>query len=104
MPESRVNIAKLRVVGIGKLPPLMTPACEQTEAPAEPRETRPVYAETKGQFIDTPVYRGADLGHGQSFDGPAIIEKATTTVLVGPDDRVAVDKFNNYVITFAKES
>ena len=103
-PESRINIAKLRVVGIGKLPPLMTPIYEQTDAPAAPMETRSVYAETKGKFIDTPVYRGADLGHGQSFDGPAIIEEATTTVLVGPNDRVAVDKFNNYVITFAKES
>jgi N-methylhydantoinase A len=103
VPESRINVAKLRVVGIGKLPPLVDPTYDSTDAPVTPVETRPVYAESVGEFLDTPVYRGADLAHGQSFDGPAIIEEATTTILVGPGDRVAVDALNNYVITFEGE-
>ncbi len=100
VPESRINVAKLRVVGIGKLPPLVDPTYESTNAPVTPVETRPVYAESVGEFLDTPVYRGADLAHGQGFGGPAIIEEETTTILVGPDDCVAVDALNNYVITF----
>jgi len=102
VPESRVNIAKLRVVGTAKLPPLMTPVYELTDALAEPVEMRPVYAGNRGEFMGTPVYHGGSLGYGQGFDGPAVIEEATTTVLVGPDDRLSVDKFNNYVITFVR--
>ena len=68
-----------------------------------PIERRPVYSETARDFLDTPIYRGADLSHGQSFVGPAIIEEATTTILVGPGDRVTVDALNNYMVTFVTE-
>jgi len=102
-PESRINVAKLRVVGIGKLPPLEDPKFDAVDTEVTPIETRPVYAESAGEFLDTPVYRGADLSHGQSFPGPAIIEEATTTILVGPGDRVTVDALNNYTVTFETE-
>ena len=102
-PEARINVAKLRVVGIGTLPPLVDPVYEPVDAPAVPFETRPVYAETLGKFLDTPVYRGADLSYGQRFAGPAIVEEATTTILVGPGDNVSVDALNNYVIAFDAE-
>lgn len=102
-PDSRINVAKLRVVGIGKLPPLEDPTYDARDREPEPIETRQVYAETSGEFLDTPIYRGADLHHGQGFSGPAIIEEATTTILMGPGDRVAVDALNNYVITFDGE-
>jgi N-methylhydantoinase A len=103
-PESRINVAKLRVVGIGKLPPLSDPTFDPIDKLVEPFETRPVYAEAVGQFLDTPVYRGTDLHHGQSFAGPAIIEEATTTILVGPHDLVSVDALNNYIINFEMEN
>ena len=67
---------------------------------AIPIETRPVYYEAAGDFLETPVYLGADLYHGHSFSGPAIIEEVTTTILVGPGDCVTVDDLNNYVVTF----
>jgi N-methylhydantoinase A len=102
-PESRINVAKLRVVGIGKLPPLVDPTYDAVDKPVAPIETRPVYAESVGEFLDTPVYRGADLHHGQSFAGPAIIEEATTTILVGPEDHVSIDALNNYLINFGTE-
>ena len=102
-PESRINVAKLRVVGIGKLPPLEDPKFDAVDADVTPIETRPVYAESAREFLDTPVYRGADLSHGQSFPGPAIIEEATTTILVGAGDRVSVDALNNYTVTFETE-
>jgi N-methylhydantoinase A len=102
-PESRINVAKLRVVGIGKLPPLQDPTYEPVDKPVEAIETRPVYAESVREFLDTPVYRGADLHHGQTFAGPAIIEEATTTILVGPGDLVSIDALNNYTINFETE-
>ena len=102
-PESRINVAKLRVVGIGKLPLLEDPKFDAVDTTPEPIEIRPVYAEFAGEFLETPVYRGPDLHYGQGFGGPAIIEEATTTILMGPGDRVEVDALNNYVITFEGE-
>lgn len=102
-PEARINIAKLRVVGIGKLPPLENPKYEAVDTPVTAIETRSVYAESVGEYLDTPVYSGADLSHGQSFAGPAIVEEATTTILVGPGELVSVDALNNYYITFEQE-
>ena len=99
-PGARINVAKVRVVGIGRLPELERPTYEKVDASPSPIETRPVYAERIGKFLDTPIYRGADLKYGQSFSGPAVIEEATTTILVGPGDRVEIDPQNNYLITF----
>ena len=99
-PDGRINVAKLRVVGIGRLPPLEDPVFPRVDGPAVPAESRMVYAEAVGGFVETPVFRGIDLHHGQRFRGPAIIEEETTTVLIGPGDRVAVDALDNYAITF----
>ncbi len=98
-PAGRVNVAKLRIVGIGRLPPLAEPEFPRTGRPAAPAGFRPVYAEEAGGFLETPVYLGSELRHGQGFDGPAVIEEETTTVVVGPGDRVFVDRLDNYVIT-----
>ena len=102
-PGGRIIVAKLRVVGIGTLPPLRDVVLETTEDPAEPSGRRLVHTGTAAGFLDTPIYSGADLRPGQSFHGPAIIEEATTTVVVGPGDRVNVDRLDNYLITFETE-
>ena len=102
-PEARINVAKLRVVGIGKLPVLENPVYPTVDTPVVPVETRKVYADRLGDFVDTPIYRGADLQHGHSFEGPAVIEESTTTILVGPGDHVSVDALNNYIIRFGSE-
>ena len=102
-PEGRINIAKLRISGIGRLPDLLDPAVERYGTPATPIEIRPVYAADTGAFVDTPVYSGTDLQYGHSLDGPAVIEEETTTILVGQRDHVSVDKLNNYLISLGGE-
>lgn len=47
-----------------------------------PRERRAVHF--RGEWIDTPVHRGTDLPTGSRIHGPAIIEEATTTILIDP--------------------
>jgi len=37
-----------------------------------------------GERIETPVYRGAALATGSRIRGPAVIEEATTTILIDP--------------------
>lgn len=52
-----------------------------------------------GVDVETPVYDGALLRAGDTFDGPAIIEETTTTVVVPSRYRCAVDPYRNYVLS-----
>jgi N-methylhydantoinase A/oxoprolinase/acetone carboxylase beta subunit len=59
------------------------------------KETRPVYF---GAWLETPIYDGSKLLAGNQFQGPAIIEEVTTTIVVFPNDRAEVDRLGNVVI------
>ncbi|MGH7392926.1 MAG: hypothetical protein ACREM3_26250, partial [Candidatus Rokuibacteriota bacterium] len=43
-----------------------------------------------GAGADVPVHRLDDLGPGQELKGPAIVESATTTVVVRDGERLTV--------------
>jgi N-methylhydantoinase A len=64
----------------------------------EPRETRSVYFEESGGFVDTPIYERSGLASQTSISGPAIIEQSDTTVLVPPGTTLEVDQFLNILI------
>jgi N-methylhydantoinase A len=53
------------------------------------------------QWIDTPIYRRADLKPGMSLAGPAIIEQSDTTTVVEPRMAVRVDRFHNLIVEAA---
>ncbi len=48
--------------------------------------------------IDCPVYDRYRLRPGQPIDGPAIIEEAESTIVVGPSSRITVDAARNILI------
>ena len=52
-----------------------------------------------GAPVETTVYDGGKLLAGNRFHGPAIIEEATTTVIVPSRYAVEVDAHRNYVMT-----
>jgi N-methylhydantoinase A/oxoprolinase/acetone carboxylase beta subunit len=59
---------------------------------------RPVYfSELKG-FQRTRVYSRYGLAAGEKIEGPAIIEEAESTVVVGPRASVTVDNEGNLVM------
>ena len=58
---------------------------------------RPVYLGSG--WVRLPVYDGATLGAGAVLAGPAIIEEATTTVLILEGQTASTDSFGNYAIT-----
>ena len=45
-----------------------------------------------------PVYSRYALGEGASLQGPVVIEERESTVVVGPDASVRVDKYLNLII------
>jgi N-methylhydantoinase A len=53
----------------------------------------------RGDDVETPVYEGARLRSGDEFDGPAIIEETTTTVVIPPRYSCSVDRYRNYILT-----
>ena len=55
--------------------------------------SRPVYDMVKQVFVDTPIYRGEALQHGNRVSGPAIIEYETTTVAIHSGQAGTVDEF-----------
>jgi N-methylhydantoinase A len=57
-------------------------------AACAPRTTRPAFF---GAWREVPVYALDALQPGHGFEGPAIVEAETTTVIVGAGDRVTVN-------------
>ena len=103
-PDSTVELTKLRVVGIGALPPLVPVRAEPGGPAPVPASTREVYAfGPRGEplgFAPTPVYRGADLLPGHRLAGPLLVEEQTTTVVVGPEDRLEVLGSGDLLVCF----
>ena len=71
------------------------------EAVVQAAGTRPVWHERHG-WLETNVYEGRGLSIGALILGPAIVEEQTTTVLLGPGDRLGVDRAGNFMIEVAQ--
>ncbi len=52
-----------------------------------------------GGFNDTPVYDRGRLGAGDAFDGPALVEDAGSTLVVGPEARCQVTASGSILVT-----
>jgi N-methylhydantoinase A len=55
-----------------------------------PATHRSVYDPIAGEFLPTPIYTGEDLRAGDTIDGPAVIQYATTTLAVCTGQRAEV--------------
>jgi N-methylhydantoinase A len=96
-PDEPVELVavRLRARGLVEPPDLAAPA-EGGSADDAVRETRPVGFD--GAFRDTRVYDRSRLPAGASFDGPAVVEGAESTVVVHPGQRARVDDDGNVVV------
>ncbi|HJZ30821.1 MAG TPA: hydantoinase/oxoprolinase family protein [Hyphomicrobiaceae bacterium] len=79
-----VVLVNARVAVIGELPRLPQEPALVPQPPAPPAGERRVYL---GSWRALPVYGFAQLAAGQLIDGPAVIESATTSVLLRARDR-----------------
>ena len=100
-PESIVEIVNARVVAIGMAPrlPILRHAAYKEALPAARKRPVVLRRNAPAELID--VFTGADLGIGHTVEGPALIEEATTTILIDHGDRLTVDNANNFVIEFS---
>ena len=87
MPDQEAVLVNARVAVIGALPdPPQEPPLPD-RPPAPPRARRRIYL---GGWQDVRIFDLDVLAPGQTIDGPAVIEAATTTVLLRPGDRAQV--------------
>ncbi len=87
MPDQESVLVNARVIVSGHLEELPREPELPAMAPAAPSGARPIFLEA---WVEAPVYRFDALAPAQIIAGPAIIEAATTTVLLRPADRATV--------------
>ncbi|HEY5300855.1 MAG TPA: hydantoinase/oxoprolinase family protein, partial [Acetobacteraceae bacterium] len=63
-------------------------------------ERRQAWFGEAGGFVDTAVYARERLTVGARIDGPALIEEAESTAVVGPSAHVILDRFGNLIMRF----
>jgi N-methylhydantoinase A len=103
-PEMEVEIINFNLSAIGMT---QKPKMKQTDyLSATPKHafkgSRPMSHGEKGYLIDTPIYDGDILVHGNQIIGPAIIEQKVTTIIVSDSFDVICDKNDNYIM-YSKE-
>jgi N-methylhydantoinase A len=83
----------------------VTPEFRLMERPRRQRDSvansvgqREAYFKESGGMVNTLIYRGTELSYGDIFSGPAIIEEATTTIVIPPGCSVEVTKYGDYLI------
>ena len=101
-PSQQVEWVNLRVTGIGPITRPELPTLDK--APGDLRDRavrgqRPVCFDPDDGYVDTPVIWRTDLGAGDTFSGPAIVEEFGSTIPVHPGFRAEVDRFGNVRVT-----
>jgi N-methylhydantoinase A len=87
--DQEVVFVNARVAAIGEVPQGAAIArIASAAAPCVPGKTRRAFF---GEWLDVPVYAAAALLPGHRFDGPAIVEAETTTVVIDKGDRITVN-------------
>ena len=98
--DDLVEFTTWKVRAIGPAAADLAPA--ENTAPARdarPHGRRLVHLPGRDAPETVPVYRGNDLPPGIQIAGPAIVEEATTTVLVPDDAEAVIDALGNYRVT-----
>ncbi len=83
LPDQDAVLVNARLAAIGELPSLPAEPSVSARADAAPTGSRRVYF---GGWTEAKVFNLEELAPGQSVSGPAIIESATTTVVLRTGD------------------
>ena len=83
LPDQEAVLVNARAAVVGELPALPQEQPLPPRPPAAPRGHRRVHL---AEWIQAPVYDFDALAAGQAIPGPAIVESATTTVLLRQGD------------------
>ena len=57
-----------------------------------------------GGWQDTAIYARDKLPFGAALSGPAIVQQLDTTLVLEPQDSLAVDAYGNLIVTAGREN
>jgi N-methylhydantoinase A len=97
---SEVEIAGIRVVGLGLFPAFRLGTSDESAGMPPVFAERQVYFDEAGGWTTAKIYQGRDLRPGATVIGPAIVHETTTSLIVGPGDLCSVDTLGNFLIRF----
>jgi N-methylhydantoinase A len=96
-PIQLVNLRAFAFVVTDK--PNFVPEAEtDAVADAASKGRRAVYFRESGGFVDTPILDGDAVKPGNAFDGPAVVELTTTTIVVRPEQTLRMDRYRNFIV------
>jgi N-methylhydantoinase A len=98
-PGGLIEITKLRAAGIGRLPTLAHPRPVRTSGLPRPATHRRIWLDPSVGWSEVPVFDPGSLSPGHQIEGPAVIDEATTTVLIGVGDRLEIEAGGGYLVT-----
>lgn len=96
----RISGVEFTVVRVEGTSPVVKPEPRQIDGSGrsnQPCGSRQVYFYGHA-FIDTKIYRSEDIGPGHVIDGPCIIERPDTTIVVGPRQSAEMEPYGNIII------
>lgn len=96
-PTALIEVTAVRLVATVARPGITLPESGRAGGATAPTARRAYFPEAEG-FTETAVYRRSELGAGDSFAGPALIEDAESTVVVPPGDLVTIDPARHVMI------
>ena len=98
VPGMEVELLIFRVRATAPTPSITVSTIESGEADptAALVGTRQCY--WRGEFAETPIYSAELLKAGSQVDGPAVIERTTTTIVVPRGFGCHADHFGNYLL------
>jgi N-methylhydantoinase A len=79
----------------------------QVSAPSKvmsqkPSRRRQVFFPEINGFVDTPIFDLAQINSGVMRDGPALVEQAGSTIVIGPTDKFSMDQLGNIRVTLGQ--
>ena len=99
-PGHPIEVVSWRVVVSGPRPDHRPPTVpDARDAVHALKGRRRICTPETGGFEDCPVYDRYALGAGASIEGPAVVEEAESTVVIGAGAEVRADEHNNLHLT-----
>jgi N-methylhydantoinase A len=97
-PQAPVEIVGFRVEAVGKRGKFSIAPQRPIARNLESRGRRQVYWPKSRAYIETPIYDGQILGPGSAITGPAVLEFATTTVVIPEEWSCRGDDLGNLIL------
>jgi N-methylhydantoinase A len=97
--NAAVEVYRLNVTAIGKVPKPEPPKHKLNGATPTPIAKRPVWFQGEPDAVATPVFDRSTLTAGTVINGPAIIEQLDSTTPIPPSATLEVDAWLNLRIT-----